>query len=269
MYVAPPFEPYSQPAKLMQPTQRAFNNPSMYSQATAMCGTPLCQHRTDVEPSQLLAKGPRVVCPVSVELTWTPSRPASLASHWGYRLHQGKRLSDVVRIGSSQRSGQRNPLSVGNHVVLASCLGSIGRVGAREVPPKTALTDALSTTARLQSIRSALCNCSKRRSCSLSHTPACCQSRSLRQHVIPLPQPISWGRSSQGMPVLRTNSTPVNACRSGIRGRPPFGFGGSGGNRGLICSHNSSVTNIFAMASLLYLRLTFSSVTIKRLLGFC
>ena len=180
--------------KLMQPTQRAFDNPSMYSQATAMYGTSLCQHRPDVEPSQLLAKGPRVVCPVSVKLMRTPSRPASLASHWGYSLHQGKRLSDVVRIGSGQRSGQRNPLSVGNHVVLASCLSSIGRVGAREVPPKTALTDALSTTARLQSIRSALCNCSKRRSCSLSHTPACCQSRSLRQHVIPLPQPISWGK---------------------------------------------------------------------------
>ena len=35
MYVALPFKSHSQPAKLMQPTQRAFDDPSIYSQATA------------------------------------------------------------------------------------------------------------------------------------------------------------------------------------------------------------------------------------------
>jgi hypothetical protein len=62
--------------------------------------------------------------------------------------------------------------------------------------------------------------------------PAVAQSRSRRQQVIPLPQPISWGRYSQGMPVFSTNKIPVSAARSGTRGRPPFGLGGSGGSNG-------------------------------------
>lgn len=37
-----------------------------------------------------------------------------------------------------------------------------------------------------------------------------------------LPQPSSRGRYSQGIPVLRTNRTPVRAARSLMRSRPPF-----------------------------------------------
>ena len=56
MKVPSPFKSYSQPAKLMQPTYRSFDNPPVYSQATAVGSAPLCQNRTDVEASQLLAK---------------------------------------------------------------------------------------------------------------------------------------------------------------------------------------------------------------------
>ena len=38
--------------------------------------------------------------------------------------------------------------------------------------------------------------------CRRSQTPASCQSRSRRQQVMPVPQPISWGSISQGMPTL-------------------------------------------------------------------
>ena len=105
MYVPAPFKSHSQPAKLMQPTQRAFDDPSIYSQATAMGGTSLCQHWRDVEASQLLAKWLRVVSSVSLEFTWPPSWAASLPFYWRYRFHQGKCLGDIVRIGSGQQSG--------------------------------------------------------------------------------------------------------------------------------------------------------------------
>lgn len=59
---------------------------------------------------------------------------------------------------------------------------------------------------------------------SRSETPSCCQSRSLRQHVMPLP-PSSCGRYSQGISVLRTNKVPVGAISSGVLGRSPCGFG--------------------------------------------
>jgi len=50
--------------------------------------------------------------------------------------------------------------------------------------------------ARLQSILFACPRRSSRAWCNRSHTPARCQSRSRRQHVMPLPQPISCGSSS-------------------------------------------------------------------------
>jgi hypothetical protein len=78
--------------------------------------------------------------------------------------------------------------------------------------------------------------------CSAAHTPAACQSRSLRQQVGPLPQPNSFGNSRQGVPVRRTKMIPPKAARSGMRGRPPLGFGCSLGRRGSMASHRSSGT---------------------------
>ena len=78
-----------------------------------------------------------------------------------------------------------------------------------------------------------------------SQTPASCQSRSRRQQVIPEPQPISWGSISQGMPVFSTKMMPVKAARSGTRGRPPLGLGGSGGSSGATRAHSSSLTRVW------------------------
>jgi len=85
-------------------------------------------------------------------------------------------------------------------------------------------------------------------SCSVCHTPACCQSLSRRQQVMPLPQPISWGKSSQPMPLLRTNKMPVKAARSGTGGRPRFpGWARCGGKRGSTIAQSSSETSAFAI----------------------
>jgi hypothetical protein len=77
-----------------------------------------------------------------------------------------------------------------------------------------------------------------------SHTPASCQSRSRRQQVMPHPQPISWGKSSQGMPVRRTNRMPVSAFRSSTGFRPGYRKRRrlGGGRMGLTSDHSSSVT---------------------------
>jgi len=62
---------------------------------------------------------------------------------------------------------------------------------------------------------------------------------------MPLPHPISRGSISHGMPLLRTKTIPVSTARSGTRGRPPFGFGGSGGSSDSTTAQSSSVTNAF------------------------
>jgi hypothetical protein len=63
---------------------------------------------------------------------------------------------------------------------------------------------------------------------------------------MPLPQPISWGSISQGMPLLRTKRMPVRAARSGTGGRPPFGLRRRFGRSGAIRAHNLSPTNVAA-----------------------
>jgi hypothetical protein len=73
-------------------------------------------------------------------------------------------------------------------------LSTVRRVGARLLAPPFAHTFETSSAARDQSIRSACPSSSSITRCSRSHTPASCQSRSRRQHVLPEPQPISCGR---------------------------------------------------------------------------
>jgi len=80
-----------------------------------------------------------------------------------------------------------------------------------------------------------------------SHTPARCQSRRRRQHVIPDPHPSSCGSICQGMPLRRTNRMPVRHARSETRGRPPFGRRGGVGKNGSTRSHNGSGSSAAAI----------------------
>jgi hypothetical protein len=155
----------------------------------------------------------------------------------------------VVDVGSGDDHRERDPFSVRNNVALRALLSFIRRIRSGFCTPLLAGMLAESTEARSQSIWSASPRRSSKMRCSLSHTPASCHSLSLRQQVIPEPQPISWGSISQGMPLLRTKTMPVRAARFSMRGLPPWGFGGSGGRSGSMVSHSSSVTSSLAMLS--------------------
>lgn len=231
----------------MNPTQSSLNYPPVDTKTAAIGFSAFCDDRVDVSASQFNLQWARMVPSVSLQLKWSLTRPAPLALQGRDGIDQSECLGDVVDVGCGQSGRKRYPLSVGYNMVLATRLGPVRGIGTRLLPPKTARTDALSTTARLQSIRSVACKRSRQTLWIRSHTPAFCQSRSLRQQVIPLPQSISWGRSSQPIPVLRTNRMPVRAALSGTRGLPPFGFGDSGGRSGSISSHSLSDTSGFAI----------------------
>jgi serine/threonine protein kinase len=84
-------------------------------------------------------------------------------------------------------------------------LAAVDRVCADEFPPRRARTLTLSMAALDQSTWPSSPSQSSSRWCSCSQTPACCQSRSRRQQVTPLPQPSSRaGSSRQGTPARRT-----------------------------------------------------------------
>jgi hypothetical protein len=151
----------------------------------------------------------------------------------------------VVDIGRRDDHCQREAASLNHNMPLRARFAAIRRVGSAGFAPPGAGTLAESSVARDQSKRPASLSRWSKVRCRRSHRPTCCQSRSRRQHVIPLPQPNSWGSISQGIPLFSTKIMPVRAARLLMRGRPPLGLGGSGGKSGSTTAHSSSVTNGF------------------------
>ena len=148
-----------------------------------------------------------------------------------------------MSVGARQPESERGAAPVRHHMALRARFAAIRRVRSGSAPPFFAGMLALSRQARSQSIWSASPSSSNKTWCRRSQTPASCQSCNRRQQVMPEPQPISAGSISQGMPALSTKMMPVRQARSGMRGRPPVGFAGSGGSNGAMRFQSSSETN--------------------------
>jgi hypothetical protein len=187
-----------------------------------------------------------------VQFVGAKSGPTSRTWNGWHTIQQVIQDLGVVNVGSCQQQGQRNALAIDEKMVFRARFAFVRRVGSGFFAPFFAATVAESTAARLQSISPARPSVSKNNWCRRAQTPAACHSLSRRQHVIPLPQPISLGSISHGMPLRSTNKIPVKTDRSDTRGRPPFGFGFSGGNTGATCSHSLS----FRRGRILHPRIT-------------
>ena len=248
MYIVPFFIPYTQASLIEQPSERCFNHVAEPAKATAVFRIALGDQRLGLTLTQRLTNlflG--VVSAVREHFVRTPAGTSAwLLDGWN-GVHQGNGHFRIMNIGSGVLHSQRDPLAVHNQMPLRAILAPIRGIRACFRPPKRARTEQLSMAEVDQSIPSAKPNSSSRVCQIFCQTPAACQSRKRRQHVMPLPQPISRGRYSQGVPVLRTNRMPVRQARSGTRGRPPLGLGGSGGMWGLIRCHSSSVSSGLAM----------------------
>jgi hypothetical protein len=236
-----------QPSEAAEPSEGAFDHPAMPTQAFRTVDAAPGNTWLDRTSAQRGAAMREVVALVGMELGWSLLRSADAMADRRHGIDQLFEEAAVVDICRAEPDGERDTLGVGNQVALGACSAAIGRVWAGFLAPLLAGTEALSRQARLQSMAPALPKRSSRTQCSLFQTPAACQSRSRRQQVIPDPQPISWGSISHGMPLFSTKMMPLSAARCGIGGRPPFGFGRSGGSKGSIRVHNSSGTRGLAM----------------------
>ena len=232
-----------QAAVLAQPGQGALHDPTVATQARAALHPFARDAHLDAAPAQGAPTARRVVRLVRVQLVRALAWPTAWPLDGPDAVDQRRKDAAVGTVGGREQDSERETLPVDHNMALAARFAAIRRIRPGFLAPLLAGAKALSTLARLQSILSA----SPRRSNSVwwrrAHTPACCQSRKRRQQVTPLPQPISWGNISQGMPLLSTKMIPLKAARSGTRGRPPFGLGGSGGKSGAMMSHNVSLTN--------------------------
>ena len=155
MNVGPAFPTDAQAAKLVQPAQAPLHHPPSLAESAAMFGTATRQQRGDPTAAQFASVGLGIVRPVALHLvrpvpgaSWLPGDRRDL-------IHQRHQLGHVVTVGRGERDRQRQALGVGEKVVFRATPSAVRGIGARVGPPFSARSEALSTTARLQSIRSA------------------------------------------------------------------------------------------------------------------
>jgi hypothetical protein len=149
-------------------------------------------------------------------------------------------------VGRTRAHYQRNSFGIGHDVAFAAFFPAIGGVWPGVRPPFSARTEALSITARSRLIRPRLPRTRSSRSWSCGQTCNSVHSRNRRQHVLPLPQPISTGSICQGIPVRSMNMIPDRHARSSTRGRPPLLEGWCRGSKGSMHVHNAFETLSFA-----------------------
>jgi hypothetical protein len=236
-----------QPAEAAEPGESAFDDPAMPPQMLTALDAASGDAIADPSLAQGTTAARQVIGFVGVELVRALAGSAPALAHRWHGVDQLFEEAAVMDICRGNPQGERDTVGIGDHVALGPRPAAIGRIRAGLLTPLFAGTKALSTQARLQSIACAPPKRSSRTRCSPPQTPAACQSRSRRQHVIPEPQPISRGSISQGMPLFSTNRMPVNAARCGTGGRPPFGRGRCGGSNGSITIHSASGTRGLAI----------------------
>src|SRR5512143_462802 len=155
MYVGAALVPDAQASILMHPGMGSFHHPTVEAQAAPVLGVAFRQDGFDMSGEEFLAVRFGVVAAVSQHGVRPVPRSARPPAESGDRVHEGQELRDIVGVGPRQDRGQREALTVSDHMVLAARLGAIRGIRAGFRPPKTARTDELSTTARDQSIWSA------------------------------------------------------------------------------------------------------------------
>jgi hypothetical protein len=160
---------------------------------------------------------------IGVKLVRPASWPPLTMANARRRIEGWSQHGAVVVVGAARAQAERRALAIDHKMAPQTRFAAIRRVRSGLGAPFFAATDVLSSEARLQSSRPAPARCFRSTRCSCAQTPASCQSRNLRQQVMP-EQPISRGGISQGTPERRTKMMPDRVARSSHPGRPPNGL---------------------------------------------
>ncbi len=241
MDICTAFVPNFKPPEAVQPRVRALDNPTMTAEFLLRLHTFTGDPRGNATPTQGSLVLLRLVSLVRVQLVGSLAGTSSGTFDRLDGIQSRLEHRRLVDIGRCQQDREGDPLALDHKMAFRALFAAVRWIPSGFFAPPGEATVEASIEARLPSMRSALAYRSHQSWWSRSQTPACCQSRRRRQQVMPLPQPISLGSISQGMPLRRTKRMPARAARSGTRGRPPFGFGLSGGNKGAISSQSLSL----------------------------
>jgi len=245
MDVGTALESNAQLAKGTQPGMRALDDPAMTPEPIIALDAAPSNACRDAQPAQVGSATRKVVPLVRMQLARPAPGPAALTAHPRQGIDQLLEHHRVVPVGARDTEDQRDALAVRDDVALAAELASVRRVGACVRAPRGLATLAASRLARLKSSLPAPRNSASSNRCRRCQTPATCQSRRRRQHVMPLPKPSSWGNSSQGIPVRSTKTIPLSTISSLTRGRLPLSEGTIRGSSGSTFCHRAVLIALF------------------------
>jgi hypothetical protein len=159
----------------MQPSQGTLDDPPCPAQAAAVGHPTLGELGRDAALPELIAVGLRIVSSVALNEPRLPRGSAGAPAQRRHRIDEREQLRDVVPMRGRQRRDERNPVRVGENMMFRPGLAAIGRVRSSFFPPRTARSEALSTTARAKSSWPRRCNSASRTACRRFQTPARCQ----------------------------------------------------------------------------------------------
>ncbi len=249
MHTRSPFVSQIESTKSVEPGERALDDPAGSTQSAAVGAAALGQLTGDPAPREFVAMRLRVVPAIPLHQARPPQRPTRASAQRRDAIDERQQLRHVVPVRRREARDNRNPVGVGKNMMFRPGLTAIGRVRSSFFPPRNARREALSTTARARSSWPRRRNSVSSTRWSRFHTPARCHRTSRRQHVLPDPQPISFGNIFQGIPLRSTHRIPVSTARSGMGVRPACWRlrGRRFGSKGSIRVHTSSSTSAWLM----------------------
>lgn len=244
-----PFVAQIQSTKSMEPGKGALDDPARAPQSASVRSTAFRQLAGDAAALKFVAMRLRVIPAVTLHDAGFPQRTSRATTQGRNAVDERQELGHIVPVRRREARDDRNPVRVGKNMMFRPGLTAIGRVRSSFFPPRSARSEALSTTARAKSSRPRRRNSVNKTRWSRFQTPARCHRTRRRQQVLPDPQPISFGSIFQGIPLRSTNKIPVNTARSGIGVRPAYCRLRDRrlGNNGSIRVHKWSSTSVWLM----------------------
>jgi hypothetical protein len=104
----------AQPPVLVQPGDRALDDPALRPEPGAMLALRPGDLRLDVAPPQLAPTFARVVGAVAVQPLRPAPRSAAATAHGRDRIDERDQLGDVVAVTAGERASQRRPAAAGD-----------------------------------------------------------------------------------------------------------------------------------------------------------
>lgn len=145
-------EAYSESPELMEPSDRALDDPTVTSEAFAALDAEACHARDDASCAAGHLDLATAVGLVGVDLLRTTARSPAPARDVGNCVERRFEHPRVVNVRRAQRDAERDPVAIDHDVVLRARFSAVRRVRARFGAPPFAGTLEPSSEARSQSI---------------------------------------------------------------------------------------------------------------------